>query len=369
MKKLFYSLSLVVLMLVFSSWGSTGHRIINSHAPASFPYVLNFLKSSWTTILAIHASDADDRKQIDPTESPKHYIDIENYDEFLTNGTIPISYDSARAIHGTSFITVNGTLPWTTVITYDTLVKCFQRHNFTKASLIASDLGHYVGDGHQPLHITRNFDGDMTGQGGIHGTYETSMVERYESQLVYPDDSATLITDVPGYIFTYIYLGHKYVDSILIADLHAKSVASYHSSAYYADLWDQTGAFTIQLMKNASYALSSLIYTAWVQAGSPIPWPDGINEKGSGATHLVQNYPNPVSGLTTIPLQVTGNNTAVSVQITDAIGNVKATLLNERKSTGVYNLVWDASGFPGGVYFVVMKADDRTETMKLMVIR
>ena len=370
MKKLFYSLSLAALCLIFSSWGSTGHRIINQHAPASFPAILNFLKATWPTILSEHASDADYRKQDDPTEGPKHYIDVENFSTFIQHGTLPMSYDSALAMFGYYFLDNNGNLPWATVITVDTLKRCFQRHNFTKASLVAADLGHYVGDGHQPLHITQNYDGQETGQDGIHSRYETHMVGSYQNLLTYADDSAFLIPDVPGYVFSYIYEDHKYVDSVLIADQYATSIAGTTSgSEYYTELWNKTGNFTIQMMRNASYALSSLIYTAWVQAGSPLPWPDGIDENTRSTTRLIQNYPNPFRGITNIPVEVNKNNTMVTVTVMDAMGNVKETLLDRKMTTGLYEMEWDATGFPGGMYYVVMKADDSVQTMKVMVIR
>jgi hypothetical protein len=255
------------------------------------------------------------------------------------------------------------------VITVDSLKNCFERHDFTKASLVAADLGHYIGDGHQPLHITTNYDGQMTGQDGVHARYETSMINRYEDQLNYPDDSASFIEDVPSYIFTYIYLDHKYVDSVLLADTHASQAGNIGSTAYYTDFWNQSGNFTIGLLKNASFDLAGLIYTAWIEAGSPLPWPEGIEEKGLTSTRIIQNYPNPFTVSTTVPLEVTRNNTFISVKVMDAVGNVKATLLDEKKQAGLYDLTWDATGVPGGIYYVVMNADDQTETLKMILIR
>jgi hypothetical protein len=42
--------------------------------------------ASWSDSLAAHGSDADYRKSSDPDEAPKHYIDIDNYPEFISNG-------------------------------------------------------------------------------------------------------------------------------------------------------------------------------------------------------------------------------------------------------------------------------------------
>lgn len=369
MKKIFQTTLFIAILILLVSWGSTGHRIINQHAPASFPYLLNFLETSWTTILAEHASDADYRKEEDPTESPKHYIDIENYNEFQNYGRIPMSYDSAVMLHGSYFVIDNGTLPWSTVIAFDTLKRCFQRRDFTKASLVAADLGHYVADGHQPMHITRNYDGQTTGNDGIHSRYETSMINRYDDQISFTEDSAFLIPDVASYVFTYIYENHRYVDSVLIADDHATQVAgSTSGTTYYNDLWDQTSTFTVGLFNRASYALSSLIYTAWVNAGSPLPYPAGIEEQSGSLTRITGNSPNPFSGATQIALEVVKNNTALTVTIADGAGKTMARVADGKWAAGHYNLRWDAGNLPGGLYFAVLKCDGFTQVVKMVVL-
>jgi len=68
--------------------------------------------NAWIPILALHASDADTRKDADPTEAPKHYIDIDSYNQFIYTGRIPQTFDSIIAIYGESFVYENGILPW-----------------------------------------------------------------------------------------------------------------------------------------------------------------------------------------------------------------------------------------------------------------
>ena len=222
--------------------------------------------------LANHGSDADNRKSWDPNESKRHYIDIDNYSEFNSTGHISSNYDSVVAIHGSSFVISNGILPWATKTMYDSLVLAFQQHDWRHAMLHASDLGHYVGDAHQPLHITKNYDGITSSQSGIHSRYETDMVNTYLTTLeTYPGDTVHVIADVQKYIFDYIYVDNKYVDSIFNADDYAQALAGNNTSAqYYQALFNKTGAFTLMLWHNASHSLAELMYTAWVQAGSPV---------------------------------------------------------------------------------------------------
>jgi hypothetical protein len=141
-------------MIIFSGWGSEGHRKINENAPASLPHSMQFLKASWTILLADHASDADLRKEWEPaTEPPRHFLNIDDYPEFMENGKIPQDFDSIVALHGISFVLNKGILPWATIVAFDSLKNCFQRMDWEMAGLWASDLGHYVADGHRMAFI------------------------------------------------------------------------------------------------------------------------------------------------------------------------------------------------------------------------
>ena len=286
----------VICILYFTlvSWGSSGHSIISRKSAASFPASMgNF--HLWADSLSMHASDADTRKYVDANESPRHFIDIDNYAEYISQGRIPSTYDSVVAIHGASFVIANGTLPWTTNNTYDSLKQAFSNRQWHKAMLLASDLGHYVADGHMPLHLTPNYDGQLTGQKGVHSRFESTMVNNNQSTLnVYTNEPAAAISNVNKYIFDYIYYNHKYVDSILIADKMAKTAAgNTTSTVYYQSLWNNS-KFTTALFKNASKALADLIFSAWVQAGSPI-YGSLANSLEVQAANDVKVYPNPFS--------------------------------------------------------------------------
>lgn len=295
MKKVRISIVLV-LGLILSSWGYLGHKNISYKAVAGFPSAMTGF-GVWADSLSLHASDADTRKSSDSNESPKHYIDIDNYSEFISKGRIASTYDSIVKIHGSSFVINNGTLPWATRITYDSLVNAFKKHQWHIAMLYASDLGHYVADGHMPLHLTSNYDGGDTGQNGIHSRYESSMVSTYLSSLTnYTATTAQPISNINMYIMNYIYKNQLYVDSVLKADNYAKNLTgSTTSSQYYTALWSKT-RFTTTLFKNASGALASLIYNAWLEAGSPVYGSKLVNGLNPVSGNDLTIYPNPSKG-------------------------------------------------------------------------
>jgi len=332
---------------------------------------MSFLNPSWTNIVTLHCSDADYRKNTDPDEEPRHYIDIDNYTEFLELNCIPEAYDSVLQIHGLNWVLLQGILPWATETTFDSLKSCFLRKDWNRSALFAADLGHYVGDGHQPLHITRNYNGQFTGQDGIHSRYESKMTGKFDAQIVYPVDSVQMINKVRGFIFSYIYKNYIFLDSILAADTYAHTIAGdVTSDAYYQALWSKCGALTIDLYHRASKSLADLIYTAWVQAGSPVMYPNVITEpEDLFKTRLLQNFPNPFRGITIIPVEINQPNTFISLKVFDAFGNLKASLLNEKMTEGYYEIRWDARNLPDGIYYYILKADDWTATRKMVLMK
>jgi hypothetical protein len=82
-KKLY--ILVILCSSIFISWGNVAHRIMNRNATLSFPAEIDFLLC-WADGLADHASDADIRKGSDPSEANKHYIDIDNFPEFISTG-------------------------------------------------------------------------------------------------------------------------------------------------------------------------------------------------------------------------------------------------------------------------------------------
>ncbi len=366
LKHTFPIIFLLALVVLLSSWGHIGHYKISTNASLSFNQEMNQFHQ-WTSMLAEHASDADIRKQWDPTEGPKHYIDIDNYPEFLTTGVIPEIMDSAIALHGSSFVYDQGILPWATKTTFDSLQSCFERGDWENAVLFASDLGHYIADGHMPFHITRNYNGQFTGNYGIHSRYESEMIEMFNSQIIYQGDQIDSIENVSNYIFNYLYSNYPYVDSLLAADDYAQNIAgNTNSSQYYTALWEQTENITISMFKKASHAITELIYTAWLNSGSPIIssiFSPSINK----AELLIQNSPNPFVQKTQITFTLSKASEIV-LEIRDISGRPVNTLIDEIKPAGEYQLDWDAQGKPAGVYYAVLRSQNNTRVCKMMLL-
>lgn len=289
---LFFTASIAILIL--SSWGGTGHYIISLEAIRSFnSEMIQFL--DWGNYLAGHASDADNRKSTDPSEAPKHYIDIDNYPGFQTNQQIPFTFTDAVNTYGYSFVIDNGILPWATKTTYDSLVLALKDLRVERAKQLAADLGHYVADGHMPLHLTKNYNGQLTGNTGIHSRYESTMINSHADEFYNSEPrQINYIQDIQQYIFDYIIFNYRYVDSTIKADDYAKSINPDYNSQQYKDaLWQKTKGFTMQLFANASQRLAELIFSAWIDAGSPSVT---ITPTETVEKPIMYVYPNPSNG-------------------------------------------------------------------------
>lgn len=83
---------------------------------------------------------------------------------------------------------------------------------------------------------------------------------------------------------------------------------------------------------------------------------------------LSQNYPNPFNPSTTIKYQVP-QNSFVNVSVFDILGNQVKTLVNEEKAAGSYDLKFDASNIPSGVYFYKIQTSSFTQTKKMILMK
>ncbi len=388
----------VVLSLLLSAnqafaWGSTAHKIINKNAVVHLPSFMNQLASQQAYLMT-HASDADNRKSTDPTEAPKHFIDLESYPDFVH---LSPDIDLLIAQYGWSTVSDIGILPWAIVWSEDSLKQQIRRGDWTKAYETAADIGHYIGDAHQPLHCTVNYDGAQTGNNGIHSRYETGMINAFQGDIVVSPDSVHYVQDIFQEGFADILLSHGYVDSILQADTYAKTMSGWNGSqqppsTYYAALWAKTGGFTNQLIQHATVSIASIWYTAWLDAGvvaTEVP----AKEVAAAENFVLQhNYPNPFNPTTTIQFVVGGvvapsgafrsgaegpttvnrvstGESWVRLVVYDMLGRELMVLADGPYRAGEYSFTFDATGLASGVYFYRLIAGSFSATKTMIVTK
>jgi len=84
---------------------------------------------------------------------------------------------------------------------------------------------------------------------------------------------------------------------------------------------------------------------------------------------LYQNYPNPFNPSTNIKYQIR-NKCSVTLKVFDLLGKEIATLINEKQAPGTYEVSFDGSTLPSGVYFYSLYSDGvKMDTKKLLLLK
>ncbi|MFT5232231.1 MAG: hypothetical protein ACI9UK_000788 [Candidatus Krumholzibacteriia bacterium] len=324
------------------SWGFTVHRMLNrtatTHLPAEFAGF-----GQWVDDLESQATAADERKCCDSNESNRHYIDIDDYPEFFT-GTLPQSLSGMVAMYGQSRVDGNGVGPWALDDQFWLMVQAFQNEDWSAAVDAAADIGHYAGDMHNPMHLTLNYNGQLTGQNGIHSRHESQMTGDHIVELEpFPSTVGAYGSILEG-VFDWIDVQFPGVDMILAADLAAKSAAggSTSSNTYYDTLWQEIGPETTIWLQDASEAIATIWYTAWLEAGSPLLPGSAPTSVPNVTPSLVMKplYPNPFNPATTITFEVEKAGQA-TVTVHNVAGHLVRRLFESEAHAGLNTMKWD----------------------------
>jgi hypothetical protein len=83
---------------------------------------------------------------------------------------------------------------------------------------------------------------------------------------------------------------------------------------------------------------------------------------------LNQNYPNPFNPGTIIKYEIP-ERSLVTIKVFDVLGNEVATLVNEEKAIGNYEVEFDATNLPSGIYFYQLQTPNFTQTRKMILLK
>ncbi|HEX7357423.1 MAG TPA: T9SS type A sorting domain-containing protein [Ignavibacteriaceae bacterium] len=116
------------------------------------------------------------------------------------------------------------------------------------------------------------------------------------------------------------------------------------------------------------WALRDFFGNAYIRPLSDITEVENENIDSANSFILNQNYPNPFNPTTKISylLSESGN---VTLKIYDVLGNEVATLVDEEKPAGEYQVEFDASGFSSGVYYYRLQTESYIETKKMILLK
>jgi len=276
--------SLLLVSRRAHAWGFFGHRLLNRLAVYTLPPgMIGFYKAN-IEYLTVNATRPDSRRMVVAGEAPKHFLDVDRYGDSAAY-KLPRKYADAVARYGEDSLLRHGIVPWNVVSMKNQLTAAFKAQDTDRILRLSGDLGHYIADACVPLHTTRNYNGQLTGQRGIHGLWESRLPELLSADYDLFSGKAEYLPSPTDAIWAAVIRSHAAVDSVLrfekalsrefsddrkfgYEQRGSKTIRTYSrefSAAYHARLNGQVE----HQMRYAAALIGDFWFTCWVDAGSP----------------------------------------------------------------------------------------------------
>ena len=285
MKRFFLLFLLLSLYQQSFCWGFYAHKKINYYAVFLLPpEMIAFYKQN-IDFLSEHAVDPDKRRYAVKEEGARHYIDIDHYGTYPFN-ELPHNWDSAVTKFSIETIQQNGIVPWWLQTMAYRLTEAFKQKNVSGILKLSAEIGHYLADAHVPLHASSNHNGQLTGQRGIHGFWESRIPELLaENKWDFFIGKAEYIKNPSDFIWKRVLESAAASDTVLKYEQQLTSrftpdgkfsfenrngVIIRQYSTAFSIAYDQLLKGMIERrMRQSIFAVASFWYTAWVNAGQP----------------------------------------------------------------------------------------------------
>jgi hypothetical protein len=255
-----------------SAWGIEVHKFIMGRAIALLPSEIRPYFQKYQAGIAEHAGDPDLWRTVGfVEESSRHFVDMDAYGPPPFKD-LPHDYDDAVKRYGLDFVVKNGTLPWRSEEIYRKLVEAFtQKAPYSRENirLFSSVLAHYVADAYQPFHAALNYDGQLTGQWGVHARFETELFDRYESKLHLSPSVPAPVGTPREFVFAALTTSFLLVQPVLDADKAAVGSRDFYDDEYFDRFFSGVKPILEKRLSDSIGAVAGLIGAAWVEAGRP----------------------------------------------------------------------------------------------------
>ena len=231
-----------------------------------------------------HAVDPDRRRNKNPDEAPRHYIDADHYGLHPFD-SIPKWWGKAVEKYTEDTLNAYGIVPWYIEKMVERLTEAFKEENKDKILRLSADLGHYTADAFVPLHTTENYNGQLTNQKGIHGLWESRIPELKAENYDYFLGRAKYIDNPIDKAWYAVKTSYAEKDSVLLFEAglnknfpsdkkyshvtEGKKISKTYSEEYVFEYDKLLNGMVERRMRASIITVSSLWYTAWVNAGKP----------------------------------------------------------------------------------------------------
>lgn len=266
------------------NWGFYAHQQINRLAVFTLPAEMMPFFKKHIGFLTDNAVNPDKRRYAVVGEAPRHFIDLDAYSD-TTAVTLPRFYKDAADRYGEDTLALHGLVPWQIQLSKYQLTEAFRQRDVRRILRLAADLGHYIADANVPLHTTRNYNGQLTGQQGIHGFWESRLPELFSMDYDFFTGQAEYVYAPQKAAWRAVFGAHAALDSVLRLEqtltqelgetrkygfeerngITTKVYASDFSRQYHTRLSGQVE----RQMRASIKMVGDFWYTAWVDAGQP----------------------------------------------------------------------------------------------------
>lgn len=262
-----------------SAWGFDAHKFIADRMIELLPPELKPLFEKRRAFIVERSVDPDLWRNVGwGEEPPNHFLDMdyEGYGPYPFDA-LPRDYAAAVQKFGKDVVDVQGRLPWRTAEFYGNLQREFESLKRQPAPgyavdnivLYAAVLTHYVSDGHVPLHAVVNYNGQLTGQDGVHSRWESELFARNVGRLTIAPAAPKGMTNPRDFMFDTLLASNRASANVLESDLKAAEGREFYDDAYF-EAFGKGGLSTLERRLNESItATASMIIGAWEQAGKP----------------------------------------------------------------------------------------------------
>ncbi|MFN3530773.1 MAG: zinc dependent phospholipase C family protein [Bacteroidia bacterium] len=266
------------------SWGFWAHQQINRVAVFTLPEELFAFYRHQLDYLTKHAVDPDKRRTSDPEEAPRHYIDLDYYGPYPYD-SLPRRWLDAVERYTEDTLKAYGIVPWHVQRMYYRLVNAFRDKDADRILRLSAEIGHYIADAHVPLHATLNYNGQLTGQHGIHSLLESRIPELFHEQYDFVVGRTQLFDNPLDRIWEVVLQSGAAVDTVLAMEMQVRAEIpeeerhvlesrgnrqiKVYSREYAARYHELLNGMVERRMRQSILAVGAFWYTAWAEAGQP----------------------------------------------------------------------------------------------------
>jgi len=249
-------------------WGRSAQRLVVNKAIDTLPQDIRPFFDTNRSYLIMHVTDPLDAGAKSATERHNHYIYLDKYGRFPFEA-LPRDYKAAVTKFTKAKLEVNGLLPWEIGVYSEKLTNALKAGKWEEAKLDAAILASYVAEAHDPFNTTDNFDGRLSGQTGINERFGTTLIDRFSSFFPMRPNDAAFINDPTDHAFEACLSAHSWLETVLLADRHARRGENSYTDEFYDRFYNQAAAILIRQLSEAATDVGSYWLTAWQNAGRP----------------------------------------------------------------------------------------------------